>query len=176
MESKKKNLIIRRLLIALVILALAVLQSIRGGINEIFGIRALILIPAVVAAAMYEREIAGVLYGLLAGALWDIFAAGNNFNAIFLVITGFASAMLINIFMRNNFVTHLIISAGAAGIYSLIYWLYHFVIINSGGAFYMLIRYYLPGVILTAVLSPLIFLLIRALEKKYYTDINSLYV
>ncbi len=170
LKTQQKRIYIRRAWLAAAVLIASVLQNTKGMFPQVFGVRALLLIPFVTAIAMYERDIAGIFYGLFAGALWDIFAAGNNFNAIYLVVVGFACGTLINTIMRSNFVTHAILSGGFTLIYCLGYWLYHYVIFNLDKAAVMLMRYYIPAVIYTLVLSPLVFFIVRAIEKRYRTE------
>lgn len=166
-ETHRKILILRRVSLALILLLLSVLQNTDGYFPQIFGVRALLLIPAVVCISMYERDIPGMLFGLGAGALWDIFAAGGSFNAFFLLTAGFICGTLINTIMRNNVVTATLLSAVWTLIYNLGYWLFHYVFSSLGSEAYMLLRYYLPSVLYTVVLTPIIFIIIRAVEKKY---------
>ena len=169
-KTQKNKIIFRRVWLAVVVLLLSVIQNGQGLFPQIFGARALILIPTVVAISMYERDIAGMFFGLFAGALWDIFAGGNNFNAIFLFVIGFACGSLINTLMRNNIVTHFLLSSVTSFLYILGYWLYHYVFINMDKAALMLVKYFVPTAIYTIILSPVIFLIIRAIERKFRVD------
>ena len=162
--TSRKRIYLRRALLAATILVCSVLQNTDGWFPRIAGAGALLLIPLTAAIAMFERDISGMLFGLFAGALWDIFASGNNFNAMFFVIMGFTCGTLINLVMRNNFVTHLILTAAFTFIYCTGYWLWHFVFAGTGGSFYAYMVYYLPSIIYTAVLSPAFFFLVRAIE------------
>ncbi len=166
-ETQRKKLIIRRICLALILLLLSVLQNTNGFFPQIFGVRALLLIPCVVCIAMYERDIWGMLFGLFAGALWDIFASGASFNALFLLAVGFGCGTLINTIMRNNIVTATLLTFISSLFYNIIYWLFHFIVTKIDSAGFMLLRYYLPGVLYTVVLTPLIFLFIRMIEKKF---------
>ena len=166
-ETHRKILIFRRVSLALILLLLSLLQNTDGYFPQIFGVRALLLIPAVVCISMYERDLPGMLFGLFAGALWDVFASGGSFNAFFLLVTGFLCGTLINTIMRNNVVTATLLSAIWSLIYNLGYWLFHYVFGGLDKAVFMLLRYYLPSVAYTVVLVPLVFIVIRATEKKF---------
>ena len=166
-ETHRKKKILRRLCLALMLLLLSVLQNTDGFFPQIFGVRALLLIPCVVCAAMYERDICGMLLGLFAGALWDVFASGASFNALYLTAVGFICGSLINTIMRNNIFTSAILSALFSAIYVLGYWLFNFIIPGLDSAGYMLCRYYLPSFLYTVALSPVFFLMVRAIEKKF---------
>ena len=167
LESQNKKLIIRRSCLALIILLISVLQNTDGFFPQIFGIRALILIPAVVCISMFERDIYGMLLGLFAGMLWDVFASGASFNALFLLSVGFICGTLINTIMRNNIVTALILSTAAILFYIILYWVFNYVLTGFDSAAYMLLRYYLPSVLYTAVFTPIMFIIIRNVEKRF---------
>ena len=166
-ETQKKKLIYRRLCLALILLAISVLQNTEGFFPQVFGIRALIFIPAVVCIAMYERDIWGMMLGLFAGALWDVFASGASYNALFLLTTGFLCGTLINTIMRNNIVTASILTFIFSTLYHIIYWFFNFVFVSLDSSAFMLLRYYLPGIAYTAVFTPIIFIIIRSVEKKF---------
>lgn len=167
LESQSKKLIIRRLCLALILLLLSVVQNTDGFFPQIFGVRALLLIPAVVCISMFERDIYGMLLGLFAGTLWDVFASGASFNALFLLAVGFICGTLINTIMRNNIVTAGILSVGSILLYVIFYWLFNFVLTGFDSAAFMLLRYYLPSVLYTAVFIPVMFIIIRNIEKHF---------
>lgn len=169
-ESQRKKLIIRRICLALILLLISVIQNTDGFFPQIFGVRALLLIPAVVCISMFERDLCGMALGLFAGALWDITASGASFNALFLTAVGFLCGTLINTIMRNNVVTALILSTLSAIIYNIAYWLFHYVFAGLDSAAYMLLRYYLPGIAYTVVFVPLIFIIVRSVEKKFIEE------
>ncbi len=168
-ENERKKLIIRRGSLALMLLILAVLQNTDGFFPQIFGVRALLLIPAVVCIAMYERDIWGMFFGLFAGAVWDIYSSGASFNALFLLTVGFICGTLINTVMRNNIVTATLLSSVFIPVYHVGYWLFHFVFTGLDSAQFMFLRYYLPGIAYTLVFAPLMFIIVRSIEK-YYTE------
>jgi len=166
-ESQNKKLIIRRICLALILLLLSVLQNTDGLFPQIFGVRALLLIPCVVCIAMYERDIWGMIFGLFAGALWDIHASGASFNALFLLTAGFLCGTLINTIMRSNIITASLLSFITAAVYNVGYWLFNVVFAQLDSKFFLLWRYYLPSIIFTSLLAPVTFLIIRAFEKKF---------
>ncbi len=168
-ETQNKKLILRRICLALILLLLSVIQNTDGFFPQLFGVRALLLIPCVVCIAMYERDIWGMVFGLFAGALWDISASGASFNALFLLAVGFLCGTLINTIMRNNVITATLLTFISSLIYNVGYWLFHFIFAQTDSSAFMLCRYYLPAIFYTTVLTPLIFFAIRALEK-YFSE------
>ena len=63
---------IRYIIYIVLIVLTAVLQNSLNIIPEIFGARAFVLLSLCVCIAMYEREIASAVFGVIAGVLWDV--------------------------------------------------------------------------------------------------------
>lgn len=167
LESQRKKLIIRRALLALILLGLAVIQNTDGLFPQPFGVKALLLIPAVVCVAMFERDMAGMFFGLFAGAIWDTYTQGGDFNALYLLIAGFVCGTLINTIMRNNIVTAAILCSFFITLHPVIYWLFHYVLAGLDSAGYIFVRYYLPSAAFTALFIPFMFIAVRAIEKVF---------
>ena len=72
MKNRKTVLnVLRRLIFSLLIIAAYLLQCVLFP-KTAFPFPVLILIPATLSVAMFELEYAGLFFGLLAGALWDL--------------------------------------------------------------------------------------------------------
>ena len=170
LETERKKLILRRGSLALILLVLSVLQNTDGFFPQIFGVRALLLIPAVVCIAMFERDMAGMFFGLFAGALWDIHASGASFNALYLFAVGFICGTLINTIMRNNIVTALILSMVFIPVYVVGYWFFHYIVGGLDMAGFMFWRYYLPEIFYTALFLPIMFIMVRGIEKLFVEE------
>lgn len=169
-DTYRKNLILRRGLLAVILLVLAVVQNTDGFFPQIFGVRALLLIPAVVCVSMFERDIAGMFFGLFAGALWDMYSEGGDFNALYLLAAGFICGTLINTILRNNIVTAAILSMIFIIIHPIVYWAVHYAFGDIDSAVFMLWRYYLPSIAYTAVFIPVMFILVRSIEKHFSVE------
>ncbi len=167
LEPERKKLILRRGSLALILLVLSVLQNTDGFFPQIFGVRALLLIPAVICIAMFERDLPGMLFGLFAGALWDMNAGGASFNAFYLLTVGFICGTLINTIMRNNIITASILAVVFTPIYIVGYWFFHYIVGGLDQAGFMFIRYYLPSIFYTVLLLPPMFIIVRSIEKHF---------
>ena len=167
LETERKKLILRRGSLALILLVLSVLLNTDGFFPQIFGVRALLLIPAVVCIAMFERDLAGMLFGLFAGALWDMNAGGASFNALYLLAVGFICGTLINTIMRNNIITASILGMIFIPVYIVGYWFFHYIVGGLDMAGFVFLRYYLPSIAYTAAFLPLMFIIVRSIEKHY---------
>lgn len=175
LSMENKNTYIRRAVFAGLILFTALLQNTKGLFPEIFGVRAMLLIPAVVCVSMYERDIPGIFFGLFAGMLWDTVSAGpHNFSALILTATGFICGALVGSVMRNNLVTALLLTSAAVLVYNTFYWLTVYVLnydrgewVIVEGAFRAYYAFYLPSCVYTAVLIPAFYFLVRAVKNKF---------
>ena len=127
-----KNKYIRYVIYAVLIVVTAVLQNSLNIIPEIFGARAFVLLPLCVCIAMYEREIASAVFGVVAGVLWDVSIGQDGFNAFILLVVGAVCSLLISHFMRRNILTALVLGAGSVIAYSIIYVLVNLVAQGAG--------------------------------------------
>ena len=90
LTAEKKRLIIRRVIFALLLIICAVIQNTPRLLPEPFGARQLGVTVMVVCIAMFEREIAGMLLGLLAGVVLDVTGGTQGITAILLTAIGLA--------------------------------------------------------------------------------------
>ena len=167
LSRENKKLYIRRALYAVLIIVAAMLQNTQGLFPEIFGVRAMLLVPAVVCIGMHERDIAGLFFGLFAGMLWDAFSAGPpNFNAIILTAAGYFCGVLIGTVMRNNIMTALLLSLGWGFVYNTAYWFFAYVIKGYGSVFMIYLTFYLPSVLFTVIFMPFFYYIVRTVKFK----------
>lgn len=82
LTAEKKRLIIRRVIFAVLLIFCAVIQNTPGLLPEPFGAHQLAVTVMVVCIAMFERETAGMLLGLLAGVVLDVTGGTQGINAI----------------------------------------------------------------------------------------------
>ena len=161
-----KNLFIRRVIFACLIVLFFLIQSSAWN-DGIFGIRIFWLIPLSVSIAMFERETSGMLFALLAGALWDASSVYYGFNAVFLTVIGFVCGTLISNLMRNNLSTALLMTFVSSFLYSFIYWLISYVFAGTGGTARALFSVYLPSSLLTVLVVPVTYFIVLAIVKKF---------
>ena len=164
--ANNKMLIIRRSVFALMVFVTFLFQSVPGMFPEIFGLKAMLLIPLTVCLGMFEGETAGFLYGLFAGALWDIVAArGEGFHSVVLTLTGLACGLFIHYMMRNNLACALALTSAFTLAHNFFYWLFCVALVGIDGSFYALWRYYLLGSVYTIALTPIFYFIIRFIKK-----------
>ncbi|MCR4616057.1 MAG: rod shape-determining protein MreD [Clostridiales bacterium] len=164
---ENKNTIIRRVIFVFILLAAAALQGTKGLFPTPGNIGVFLIIPAAVSIAMFEREVAGLLFGAFAGALWDTYVTGFGFNAMFLTIVTFGAGVLIHYLMRNNLSTAMLMCSLSMLLYILLYWLFNYVFKGYGTAMQVLLKYYLPTFLYSLVFIPVIYLMVRTVMKKF---------
>lgn len=151
----------------LIILLADLLQNTPGLFPEIFGARCFLLLPVSVILAMGENVMAGSLLGLFAGLLWDLTSAVHmGFNCIFIAVICFLSSALVTYIARDTFITNMISSAAAIILYCFIYWLFFIIIKGVDGGELTLFSFYIPCALYTAVLTPVLWLILRPVKMK----------
>lgn len=171
LTAEKKRLIIRRVIFAVLLIFCAVIQNTPGLLPEPFGAHQLAVTVMVVCIAMFERETAGMLLGLLAGVVLDVTGGTQGINAILLTVIGLVCGMLVNNMIRNNIVTALIFSALALLIHTFVYWIVFVAAAGvSGGR--LLLTFCLPSVLYSVIFTPLWFLIIRGISRALPSEVR----
>lgn len=153
---------LKRIILFLLVLVFAALQNTDGILPCIFGARFFILIPLVTAIGMFEGELAGLFYGLTAGAFWDVCSAGlDGFHTFFLALLGTVTGVLVHFFMRNKLLTQYCICGIAAFSHSILYWLITVYIPAGDNMYSKLLGFYLPCAVITTAVSFIIYYFVR---------------
>ncbi len=158
----------RRAIFALLIVFTAILQNTNGLFPKIGNASAMLLIPLVVSIAMFERDVAGMLFGLFAGFVWDFYSAHvDGYYIIFLTCVGYACSYLISRYMRNNIVTAMVYSLVFSFLCVTLYWLFFIVFNSVSGVWTLYGRIYLTSAVYTVALTPLYYYFIRAIALRF---------
>lgn len=166
-EFDNKKEYIRKACFAAGLLVVALLQNTEGLLPSFFGFRALIIIPALVSVAMFERELSGMFFGLFAGLLWDMSSAsGGHFQAIMMTVIGFVCGSLITYLMRNNFVTGTLLTGCALFFHMICCWLKDYIFSGNFDGAYKILTFYIPSCIYTLLYFPLFYFVVRFACKK----------
>lgn len=166
--SENKEEYKKRAIFALLILFTAILQNTNGLFPKIGNASAMLLIPLTVSIAMFERDVPGMMFGLLAGFAWDFYSAHiDGYYIIFLTCTGYACSYLISRYMRNNIVTAMVYSSVFSFLCSGLYWLLFSVRGSGSGVGMLYVKIYLVSTLYTVALTPLYYYFIRAIALKF---------
>lgn len=175
MDLKYKNRVTKAIIYTVAIAFAALIQNTAGLTFEPGGARCFILIPLCIILGMGEDEISAGFAGLFGGLLWDLTSpAHHGFNAVFLCITCFISAILVTYIVRNTFITCIVFSFASIFIYCLLYWLFFIIIKGVSNAEMTLFSFYIPCGIYTAAATPIIWLCITQIKKRLNKESFSL--
>ena len=133
-----------------VVLLTALFQNTGGLLPSVFGAVFWPLIPVTVAVGMREGELTGLIYGMTAGAFWDVTVSGTDgVHALCLALTGFAAGWLVKFLLRDTMLSFYAVTAGAASLIAAVDW-FVFTLIPVGdlGA-RLLVRHYIPSALIT---------------------------
>ncbi|MGN0572228.1 MAG: rod shape-determining protein MreD [Candidatus Fimenecus sp.] len=167
MRKQQKILLVRRSIFVLFILLAHLVQNTPGWFPSFFGIRVYFLLTFTVCLGLFEREIAGALFGLLAGVLWDTVAPlGDGYHALLFLLIGAVCGILINTVMRNNLITALLLNLGAHLLYAALYTVLFVLAEGIDGAGWLFVRYYLPAALLSVLFTPIVYLLVRFVMRR----------
>jgi rod shape-determining protein MreD len=162
-----KKVLLRNIALILFILLFSLLQNTSGIIPEPFGARAFLLIPLTVFIGMFERGVSGTLLGAFAGILWDVSSDKDGFFGIMMFLTAFFCTLMITYLMRNNIASALVLTALCLAVNILVFIILFYVLSGVEDILYFVFRFYLPSYIFTLLLSPVVYLLVRAVYGKW---------
>lgn len=166
MKRSTKN-IVKWLLYSLILFGLLVLQT-TPGLFEIRGVKPVLILPLAVFVAVFEGETGGFFFAVAAGLLWDVSSDKPlGFSAIILSVCCVLIALLTIFFVRAKIINCCILCFATAAAYCFFDFLFFYAIWGRGGLLSIAFRHFLPMTIYTAAVSPLIFLLVRAVASKY---------
>lgn len=162
---KDFNRVIRYLAYVLELLVLFMLQETPGLLPAIFGVRPVLIFPAVIAMAMFEEEIPAMAFGIVGGLFCDFGLSGLlGFHALVLGVLCFFVSALSRTYLQSNFVTAIITGIWTIGLAIAAQWffLYYFFYSMPDYAFF---HHYLPKYFYTMLFVPLVYLLNRGLSQ-----------
>lgn len=127
---------------------------------EIAGTRPLLLVPLTVAIGLFTGPIGGGIAGAAAGFLWDMYAdCLPGFHGLFLLCIGCSCGLLVVLLMRNNFLTALLLCAGALVLQVLYDWGLTYCLLVRDHPWDLLCDTYLPTALYTFLVSPILYFL-----------------
>ena len=89
-----------------------------------------------------------------------------GFNCIYIMLMCFFSSALVTYIARNIFITNIVSITVTTVLYAFIYWLFFIIIKGVSGGEMTLVTFYLPCVIYTLVLTPIIYLILKPIKRK----------
>ena len=163
-----KKTVERRAILASLLVLTFLFQNTGGLFPAPFGIHAMLLIPLTICIAMFEREFAGIFYGLAAGVMLDAFSSQSTvFNSLFFTIIGFGAGALITYLMRNNLLCATIMTSLSSFLYTIILYFIYIDFTAIDKPFLVFLKYYFASAIYTVILTPVYYFIVRAVSKQF---------
>lgn len=146
------------------ILVFFMVQETPGLMPEVYGARPVLLIPAALAIALFEKERAAMTFGLFSGLLIDFGMGGSlGFHALLLSISCYFLSVLAADLIRTNFLTAMIVAVICTSVILALQWVFFFVLADYTDSIYALSAHYAPRFLYTVVLMPVAYYFNRAL-------------
>ncbi len=161
----------RYIVYALIIFLAHILQNVVPVFPELLSVRPLLLVSVAVCISMFEGEIVGAAAGVIAGVLWDtVTVTADGYNALFLMVACAVCGVLLRIYMRNNIVTYLIMNSAITFVYLITYVLFFISARGIDSVGLIFLTSYLPMGIYSLVLTPMWYIFIRSVNRKFSFD------
>ena len=166
LTARINRLYLRWVAYGLILLFVSLLQAAPRLFPAFFGAHPVPLVPFVVCIAMFEGPMVGAAFGVGGGLLWALYADRLfGFDALLLWAIGCMCGLLVQVFLRNNWLTSLLLNGAVLLLYVLVDWLLRYVLFRNAEAVYALLHILLPNALYTFILSPLVYVLIYRVAR-----------
>ncbi len=159
------NRVIRYLAYTLELLVLFMLQETPGLLPHIYGVRPVLLLPAVAAIALFEEELPAMAFGIVGGLFCDFgLACPLGFHGAVLAALCFFVSIQSRAFLQVNLVTAILTGVWTIAVVVGAQWLFLYYFSYSMPA-YAFTHHYVPKYFYTLLFMPLLYLLNRGLSQ-----------
>ena len=166
-QAEKKVIRNRRIILTAAVLLFFLVWNTDGMFPKPWGIPAMLMVPLVISIGMFERETAGMFFGLFAGLLMDAFSSQTVcFHSVMLTAAGYFSGVLITRLMRNNLKTCLLLNVVFLFVYNTLFYFINYHSAVSDLIPYVYSDVYVASVFYTMLFVPFVYWIIRAIFKK----------
>ena len=166
LTARINRLYLRWVAYGLILLFVSLLQAAPRLFPAFFGAHPVPLVPFVVCIAMFEGPMVGAAFGVGGGLLWALYADRLfGFDALLLLAIGCMCGLLVQVFLRKNWLTSLLLNGAVLLLYVLVDWLLRYVLFRNAEAVYALLHILLPNALYTFILSPLVYVLIYRVAR-----------
>ncbi len=171
--SAKRRSVLKWAIYALLLFVFYGLQT-APGFFRFLDAQPLLTIPLVISIAMFEHEIGGAVFGILAGFLWDMQQDTLfGFNALVMMCCCVSVSLLIMYLMPTTLPSSLFYNFSVLAIQSGLYFLFCYALWGTPGMSLVWINYLLPQMGLTMLASIPIYYLVRLISSKFNESLRS---
>lgn len=154
-----------------ILVALTVLSAlVQNSFLPVFGARhaAWLLLAAVTAIAVRESEPIAAAYGLLAGLLWDVASPlPDGVISLFLTVYACACSLLARYLFRQTFFSAAVFCGVGCTLWFFLSLTLGCVVKDASALSGVILRYYLPPFLLTAIALPVYYYAVRAVDTRF---------
>lgn len=154
--------------IAVLYFLIFIFSRIPGLSLRVFGVTPILLIPALVAGAMYFKEIFGLVSGIYVGVLLDSTTATGFFNTAVFTLLGAAAGILATHLLNKNLRAAVVLTLGVSFMYYLSKWFFYIVLGNEPLKWQFFFEISLPSCIYTTLYIISFFYLFKFIYKRFY--------
>lgn len=160
-RKRKRSQVLKWSCYGLLLLFCTVMQTMPG-LFQLGAAKPLWILPLCLAAAAFEGEFAGALFGAVCGLMWD-YTAGRTVGllALELMLLSFAVSTLVQLYLKNEKLNFMALTAAASVLVLGNDWLFFYYMPGYSGAALRFVQFVLPTVLLT---SPVSFLIYKAVQ------------
>ena len=133
---------------------------------EIFGEKAVVLLPLALSVAFFEDESTAVIFGAFCGMVADLASCGNiGYFAISLTVICFVISVLSG-YVKRNFLSALAAGAAAALLILLLHFVLYFAFSGYNYIMHFFLTHYMTRILYTLAFVPLFAWLNRRISKR----------
>lgn len=138
-------------------------------INTGKGLKPIIFIPICTCICMNEDEYPAAVLGGICGLLYD-FSSGKFFgySSVFMIAFCVATVLMFKHYLFKTGINILWMVAVFTAVYELFDYFFFYAMWNYEGTNYVLRKQCVPCVIYTTLISPIVWLLIKPVQKRFY--------
>ncbi len=156
--ARVDKMYLRWIAYGMILVAVSLIQAAPRLFPAVGGAHPSPLILAVVCIAMFEGPLAGAAVGVGSGLLWALYADRLfGLDALLLMVVGCICGLLVQVLLRNNWMTAILLNGAVILAYTLLDWLLQYVLFAESHAFYALWHILLPNALYTFVLAPVMY-------------------
>ena len=173
MESRrrrKSSQIKKWVCYALLMLLCTVLQT-TPGLFQLGSAKPLYLLPLCLAAAVFEGEFAGAIFGAVCGLMWD-YTAGRTVGmlALELMILCFGVSVVVQLYLKDTPSNFVLLAVVCALLVLSADWLFFYYMPGYAGAGERFLRVVLPSALMTAPVSWLLHRAVQRISTEFKID------
>lgn len=151
---------------ALVAILVLLVQTAPHFFPSIAGARPVLIVPFVVCIAVLEGARVGAAFGLICGLLWGVYSFRVfGFDALILMLIGLICGLLVEWYLRANFLSAMLLCVASMLVHSLIEWTVCYAVFVKQQMWTVLQKIYLPNVLYTALLAPAMYAIVLWLAR-----------